>query len=76
MLIALGTYIVQKLRSSVSLDVVGIKVTPPQLNVDPEPVARCPIQDILDLHREFKKIACLRGNGLTSGTSDGRVMFH
>ena len=48
------TYIVQELRTSVPLDVVGIEITPTQLNVDPELVARSTIQNILALNREAK----------------------
>ena len=46
------TYIVQELGTSVPLDVVGVEVTPSQLNVDPELVASGTIENVLTIRDE------------------------
>ena len=43
------THVVQEFRSGVSLNVVRIEVTPSQLDVKPELVARRPIHYVLGL---------------------------
>ena len=72
------TYIVQELGTSVPLDVVGVEVTPSQLNVDPELVARCAVQNILAL--DCQTISAQKAGGnhdkRTSVTREGRAMFH
>ena len=72
------TYVVQELRTGVPLDVVGIEVTPTQLNVDPELVARSTVQYVFALcHGTISAAATtLHHTELTSVTRDGLAMFH
>lgn len=50
------TYVVQELRASIPLNVVGIKVSPSQLNVNPEFIARSSIQYVLNLGAEIYQL--------------------
>ena len=45
-------YVVEELGSSVPLNIVGIEVSPTELHIDPELVARCSIQNIFALFKE------------------------
>ena len=45
-------HVIKELCPSVSFDVVRIEVTPTKLNVDPELVTICAIEDVLALHRK------------------------
>ena len=44
------TYVVQELCTSISFNIMRVKVTPSQLDIDPELIARCAVQDVLDLN--------------------------
>ena len=44
--------VVEELGASISLDVVGVKVSPTELDVDPELVASCTIENVLDIGDE------------------------
>lgn len=44
-------YIVKELCTSVSINVMGVEVTPPKLNVEPVLITRCPVIHILALKR-------------------------
>ena len=55
---------------------MGVEITPPELNVEPVLIARCPIVHILALKWLLDDQAVTGGVSLTSETSDGLEMFH
>ena len=43
------THVIEELRTSVPLDIMGVEVSPTQLDVDPELVAGRAVKDVLAL---------------------------
>jgi len=52
---AISTYVVQKLGTSISVYVVGVEVTPPELNIDPILVTSDSVKRILALQQSLEK---------------------
>ena len=48
------TYVVKELGTSVPLDVVSVEVAPTELDINPELVAGCAIEDVLTLEENFE----------------------
>jgi hypothetical protein len=71
-------YIVQELRSGVSLNIVRVKITPAELHVNPEFVAGCAVQNVLVLKWNInaRELNIEHLSKLTSVTSEGLAMFH
>ena len=72
------TYIIEEFGAGIALNVVGVEVTPAELDVDPIFVAGCTIENILVLQRQ-----CLKYDSANRGetkptfvTMEGREMFH
>ena len=71
------TYVVQELSTRVALNVMSIEVTPTQLYINPELVARSAVENIFALEgRSGTSYTRRRKAKRTSVTSDGRAIFH
>ena len=71
------TYVVQKLGTSVSFNIVTVEVAPTELNINPVFVTGCTIWNIFDLLEESaERLIDLRWQKPTSVTSEGLVIFH
>ena len=69
-------YIVKEFCASISINVMGVEITPPKLDVEPVFIARRPIVHVLVLERSSDERAVTGRVSLTSETSDGLEMFH
>ena len=69
-------YIVKELCTSISINVMGVEIAPPKLNVEPVLIARCPVIYVLALKRSSDEQAATGRIPLTSETSDGLEIFH